>query len=84
MTEGFAGSYVEEDVIRNLVYCEYEDDEYIYMCQGRLLGKSNTNIKYSRVLSHFSIYGHKDLMLCPKFKTKTEKRDSNLKKIGIK
>jgi len=84
MTEGFDIECVVDDVIRNLIYCEYEDDKYIYMCQGRLLGKSDTNIKYSRILTHFSIYGYKDLMLCPKFKTRTEKRDSNLKKIGIK
>jgi hypothetical protein len=73
----------QEKSINNLIYCELEGDTFYYMAFGRLIGKSNTQINPRRVAYHFDTYSLSDLRKCPKFSTKTKKRNNLLDKLGI-
>jgi hypothetical protein len=72
----------KEMAVNNLVRCELEDGVYYYMALGRLLGKSNTQVR-GATIRHFGIHCLSDLKRCPKFITKEAKRNNILKKIGI-
>jgi hypothetical protein len=72
----------KEMAVNNLVRCELEDGVYYYMALGRLLGKSNKQVR-GDIPRHFSIYCLSDLKRCPKFSTKEAKRNNILEKIGI-
>jgi hypothetical protein len=73
----------QEKSINNLIYCELEGYTFYYMAFGRLIGKSNTQINPRRVAYHFDTYSLSDLRKCPKFSTKTKKRNNLLDKLGI-
>ncbi len=72
--------------LSTLIVCELEDGQYYYMVLGRLVYKSDKLYKKYRsdkLIERFNIYGFRDLMNYPKFKTKTETRNSKLDKLGI-
>ena len=73
----------QERSINNLIYCELEGDTFYYMAFGRLIGQSKTQINPRRIADSFNIYTLSDLKKCPKFSTKTQKRNNLLDKLGI-
>jgi hypothetical protein len=79
-----------EEAFSSLIYCEEEDGFFYYFALGRLISKRDTQISryYYGVLSkpnrELKINGFRDLYRCPKYKTKKEKRETLLNKIGIK
>jgi hypothetical protein len=73
----------QERSINNLIYCELEGDTFYYMAFGRLIGQSKTQLKSIRIADSFHIYSLSDLKKCPKFSTKTQKRNNLLDKLGI-
>ena len=73
----------QEISINNLIYCELEGDTFYYMAFGRLIGQSKTQLKSRRIADSFHIHSLSDLKKCPKFSTKTQKRNNLLDKLGI-
>lgn len=72
--------------LSTLIVCELEDGQYYYMVLGRLVYKSDRlyeKYRSDKLIERFNIYGFTDLMNYPKFKTKTETRNSKLDKLGI-
>jgi hypothetical protein len=68
-----------------LIYCEEENGYFYYFALGRLISKTDKQISRSyRMTSELHIDGFRDLYRCPKFQTKTQKRETLLNKIGIK
>lgn len=69
----------------SLIYCEEEGGEFYYFALGRLISKTDRQIGRSyRITRELRIDGFRDLYRCPKFQTKTQKRETLLNKIGIK
>jgi hypothetical protein len=73
----------QEKSLNNLIYCELEGDTFYYMAFGRLIGRSKTQVKSRSIADSFYIYTLSDLKKCPKFSTKTQKRNNLLDKLGI-
>jgi len=73
---------IEESII-SMVVCEIDNNEYCYTIMDRLIGKNDKRIKTSCILSTFAIRNMKDVYLCPKYQTKSKKREFLLNKIGI-
>jgi hypothetical protein len=74
------------NALSTLIVCELEDGQYYYMVLGRLVYKSDRlyeKYRSDKLIERFNIYGFRDLMNYPKFKTKTETRNSKLDKLGI-
>jgi hypothetical protein len=74
------------NALSTLIVCELEDGQYYYMVLGRLVYKSDKlyeKYRSDKLIERFNIYGFRDLMNYPKFKTKTETRNSKLDKLGI-
>ena len=67
-----------------LIKCEYEEGKYYYTSLGRLIEIRDQRAYNSNNLSReLRVYGFRELMNCPKFKTKTEDRNGKLDKLGI-
>jgi hypothetical protein len=68
-----------------LIYCEEENGEFYYFALGRLISKTDRQVSRNyRINQEFRIDGFRDLYRCPKFQTKTQRRETLLNKIGIK
>lgn len=72
-----------EEAFLSLVVCEFEDGKYYYTCCGRLLGVSDHKRTHQYILGDFGVRGFDELKTCPKFETKTQRRDRSLKELGI-
>ena len=67
-----------------LIYCEEENGYFYYFALGRLISKKDRQVSRSyRITRELSIDGFRDLYRCPKYQTKTQRRESLLNKIGI-
>ena len=68
-----------------LIYCEEENGEFYYFALGRLISKRDKQIISGgyRITSELQINGFRDLYRCPKFQTKTQRRETLLNKICI-
>lgn len=64
-----------EEAFNILVRCELEEGFYHYIALGRLVGKSQEPLRYYQADSFSS------LLRCPRFKTKTQKRNEILNKL---
>ena len=74
-----------KEAFSTLIYCEEENGEFYYFALGRLISKKDRQIsKYYNACVELSIGGFRDLYRCPKYQTKTQKRETLLNKIGIK
>jgi hypothetical protein len=71
------------DSIRSTIYSELEDGIYYYMSFGRLIHKSEKLLTPESVMRNSGIDSLTDIKSMPKFKTKSLKRESILKQIGI-
>ncbi len=68
-----------------LIYCEEENGNFYYFALGRLIDKRNKQVSRSySITRELGIDGFRDLYRCPKYQTKTQKRETLLNKIGIK
>lgn len=75
---------VRGHTIGRLSKCEFEDGDYYYIISGRLIGKTNRqHNNYKSIYRNFGINSLSDILICPKFETKTSKRESKLSKLGI-
>jgi hypothetical protein len=72
------------EAFNSLIYCEEENGEFYYFALGRLISKTDRQISRNyRINQELRIDGFRDLYRCPKFQTKTQKRETLLNKIGI-
>jgi hypothetical protein len=73
-----------KEAFSTLIYCEEENGVFYYFALGRLISKRDRQISRSyRPASELSISGFRDLYRCPKYQTKTQRRETLLNKIGI-
>lgn len=73
-----------EEALSTLIYCEEEDGKYYYFALGRLIDKRDNQIsRRTRPTSELNLKTFRDLYRCPKYKTKKERREQLLNKIGI-
>lgn len=79
---GFRDAWVE--AFSTLIYCEEENGEFYYFALGRLISKTDRQIgrRYS-ITDELRVEGFRDLYRCPKYQTKTQRRETLLNKIGI-
>jgi hypothetical protein len=67
-----------------LIYCEEENGEFYYFALGRLISKTDRQLgRNYRITHELGIDGFRDLYRCPKYQTKTQRRETLLNKIGI-
>lgn len=71
------------DSLKSTIYSELENDIYYYMSFGRLIHKSEKLLNPESVMRNTDINSLSDIKSMPKFKTKSLKRESILKQIGI-
>jgi len=66
-----------------LIICEIEDDKFYYMALGRLLRKSDRQLNDYRnsMACELNIRNISDILNCPKFKTRSQKRGELLDKL---
>lgn len=66
-----------------LIICEIEDDKFYYMALGRLVRKSDRQLNdyYNNIAHELNIHSFSDILNCPKFKTKSQKRGELLDKL---
>jgi hypothetical protein len=81
--EGWEIEECLEESFLSLVECEFEGDKYYYTCCGKLLGVRDNKVNHQYILGEFRVRGFDELKTCPKFETKTQRRDRSLKELGI-
>jgi hypothetical protein len=65
-----------------LISCNIEDDKFYYMALGRLLRKSDKQLGgYHSITRELNIRNFSDILNCPKFKTRSQKRGELLDKL---
>ncbi len=73
-----------KEAFSTLIYCEEENGEFYYFALGRLISKTDRQIgRNYRITHELRIDGFRDLYRCPKYQTKTQRRETLLNKIGI-
>ena len=72
-----------EGSLKFLIICEVEDDKFYYMALGRLLRKSDRQLNdgYHSITRELNIHSFNDILNCPKFKTRSQKRGELLDKL---
>jgi hypothetical protein len=73
-----------KEAFTTLIYCEEEGGEFYYFALGRLISKTDRQVgrRYS-IADELRVDGFRDLYRCPKYQTKTQRRETLLNKIGI-
>lgn len=71
------------EAFSSLIYCELENGQYAYIALGRLIGIHDQRYSRNNILYNLDINGFDDLWLCPKYKTKSQNRESKLKDLGV-
>jgi len=72
------------EAFTSLIYCEEENGEFYYFALGRLISKTDRKISGGyRITRELRVEGFRDLYRCPKFQTKTQRRETLLNKMGI-
>jgi hypothetical protein len=75
---------VWKEAFGTLIYCEEENGVYYYFALGRLIEKRNNQAPRNYgICSELRISGFRELYRCPKYQTKSQKRETLLNKIGI-
>jgi hypothetical protein len=65
-----------------LISCNIEDDKFYYMALGRLLRKTDKQLGgYHSITRELNIHSFSDILNCPKFKTRSQKRGELLDKL---
>ena len=79
---GFKDAWKE--AFSTLIYCEEENGDFYYFALGRLISKTDRQVgRNYRITHELRIDGFRDLYRCPKYQTKTQRRETLLNKIGI-
>ncbi len=73
-----------KEAVSSIIYCVEEDGIFYYMSLGRLLSKRDNILSRRYACSEIGIKSLRDIYFCPKFQTKSSKRENFLNKIGIK
>lgn len=69
------------EAFSTLIYCEEENGYFYYFALGRLISKTDRQVSRSyRITNELRIDGFRDLYRCPKYQTKTQKRETLLNK----
>ena len=74
---------VFQESLNFLIECEFEDSKFIYIAVGRLLGKTDRQLYRGygdNIAEQLNIRNFTDILNCPKFKTKSQKRSELLNK----
>jgi len=82
-SEGWEIEECLEESFLSLVECEFEGNKYYYTCCGKLLGIKEHKVNHQYILGEFRVRGFDELKTCPKFETKTQRREKSLKELGI-
>jgi len=82
-SEGWEINDCLEKAFLSLVECEFEDGKYYYTCCGKLLGIKEHKVTHQYILGEFRVRGFDELKTCPKFETKSQRREKSLKELGI-
>lgn len=72
-----------KNAISKIIYCVEENGIFYYMSFGRLLSKRDNQLSRYDICRSLGIRSLSDIRFCPKFQTKTQKRENLLTKIGI-
>ena len=73
-----------KEAFGTLIYCEEENGIFYYFALGRLIEKRDRQISRNYgICSELRISGFRELYRCPKYQTKSQKRETLLNKIGI-
>jgi hypothetical protein len=82
-SEGWEINDCLEEAFLSLVECEFEGDKYYYTSCGKLLGIKEHKVNHQYILGEFKVRGFDELKTCPKFETKSQRREKSLKELGI-
>lgn len=77
-TSGWEIEYCLKETLPLLITCELEDEKYYYMALGRLIKVTDKSHFADNLLYHLGIRNFTDILNCPKFKTKRQKRSDKL------
>ena len=84
---GWEFSVSFQNTIYKMISCEEDDGKFYYIALGRLIGTKNEQIPPRSTACDFccelKIEKLSNLKKCPKFKTKQQKRDYLLNKLGV-
>jgi len=73
-----------KSAFETLIYCEEENGIYYYFALGRLIEKRDRQAPRNYgICTELRISGFRELYRCPKYQTKTQRRETLLNKIGI-
>lgn len=66
-----------------LIDCEFEDNKFYYFALGRLVKQTDRQVNdyYRNIANELNIYSFSDILNCPKFKTKSQRRGELLDKL---
>lgn len=83
MDEGWGYREIYTDTFSCIIDCEIENGKFVYLAMGRLVGISDWQLSRTGICREFDVYGFKDLKSRPKFKTKSQQRESLLNELGV-
>ena len=66
-----------------LIDCEFEDNKFYYFALGRLVKQTDRQVNdyYRNIANELNIHSFSDILNCPKFKTKSQRRGELLDKL---
>lgn len=70
-----------ETILLSKVRIEYENNMYYYFIYNRLIGKSDNKLTNYDIRFRFNISNLNDVLRCPIYKTKGQKREESLSKL---
>ena len=72
-----------EGALLSVITCHLEDGKFLYLCNGKLLGSRDEQIRRENIMKEFRVRRWRDLGTLPEFQTKEQKRNSKLKRLGV-
>jgi hypothetical protein len=81
--EGFELEKVFQAAVSYYITCELEEGTYYYFYEDRFLGKSDISLhtQYDHIANAFGINNMTNIKNCPKWKTKTQNRNSKISEL---
>ena len=73
-----------DEAFSTLIYCEEENGEFYYFALGRLISKRDRQVSRNyHITSELKINGFRELYRCPKYQTKTQRKETLLNKYNL-
>ncbi len=69
--------------INSLIHCDIEDGKFHYTIYNRLIGITDKQLTGS-ISYKYNLYSLDNILVLPKFKTRSKSRDEKLDKLGVK